>query len=71
MIPGIPENELEQLHWNFGGGRGALGLRHIPSGISVERECPPNVTLFQVLHELTLELQEKLGQAGFMASDKT
>jgi hypothetical protein len=43
LIPGVPEEDLERLHWNYGGGRGAVGYRHIPSGITVARECSPDV----------------------------
>jgi hypothetical protein len=40
IIPGVSdEDHLEQLHWNRGGGRGAAGYRHVPSGLRVTREC--------------------------------
>ncbi|GEM_PF-6511245 len=68
LIPGIPEMELERLHYILGGGRYALALRHIPSGIFAEREFPPNVAVRQVQQELTVELEEKLRRAGLIAS---
>jgi hypothetical protein len=35
LIPVIPDADLERLYWNSGGGRGAAGYRHAPSGITV------------------------------------
>jgi hypothetical protein len=39
VIPGVSDTDLEHLHWNYGGSKGALGLRHVPSGITVSRHC--------------------------------
>jgi hypothetical protein len=64
MIAGVPHSELEQLHWNHGGGRGALGLRHLPYGIAVVRECPPGVPVLRVIRELEAELKERLRHGG-------
>jgi hypothetical protein len=60
LIPGVPDNELERLHWNYGGGRGAIGLRHKPSGITVCRECLPDVPVSQLAEQLKAELEDKL-----------
>lgn len=63
-IPGIPDNQLEHLHWNYSNGRGAVGLRHLPSGITVSRECLPDTSVWQVMQELEAELKEALQRAG-------
>jgi hypothetical protein len=64
LIPGVPDNELELLHWNYGGGRGAVGLRHTPSGITVYRECLPNTCVWQQIRTLKVELEDKLRIMG-------
>jgi hypothetical protein len=64
LIDGVDDEQLERLHWNLGGGRGILGIRHVPSGISVSRECPPKVPVRQFMEELVGELREQLKQAG-------
>jgi hypothetical protein len=56
-IPGIPEEHLERFHENYGHGQGALGYRHLPSGIVVYRICPPDTPHLQIDQELVAELQ--------------
>jgi hypothetical protein len=65
-IPGVDDEDLERLHWRHGGGRGALGYRHLPSGISVYRECPPGVPVRAIDTELLVELQEALRSRGLL-----
>jgi hypothetical protein len=67
LIPGIPDSHLERLHWNYGGGRGAHGLRHLPSGITVSRESVPGIPSWQTMPELAADLQAKLSRAGIIA----
>jgi hypothetical protein len=64
MIIGVPDEQLARTHWRHGGGRGALGYRHIPSGISVYRECPAGVPVQAIDAELLIELQEALRSRG-------
>jgi squalene-hopene/tetraprenyl-beta-curcumene cyclase len=59
-IPGIPDEHVERIHENYGGGKGGLGYRHIPSGLLVFRECPPGVSIFQFDQELFAEFCDKL-----------
>lgn len=66
VISGVPDTELEWSHWNLGDSRDAQGLRIIPSGISVYREYGSNVAMRQILQELSIELQELLGQSGLL-----
>jgi hypothetical protein len=68
LIPGIPDEDLERLHWNYGGGRGAAGYRHIPSGITVARECPPGVPTRHVYEAALAELQRKLREQGLLSN---
>lgn len=49
---------------NYGGGRGAVGYRHVPSGITVGRECPPNVPIRQVGKEARAEFIQVLRERG-------
>ncbi len=65
-IPGVSDDHLERSHWNLGGGRGALGYRHQPSGISVYRECPAEVPVRVVDAELLFILQEELRSRGLI-----
>jgi hypothetical protein len=66
MIIGVPDEQLERIHWRHGGGRGALAYRHIPSGISVYRECPAGVAVRAIDAELLIELQEALRSRGMI-----
>jgi hypothetical protein len=69
-IPGIPDDEIERLHWNFGGGKGTIGFRHVPSGITVHRECPPGVPLAVVQNEVLAEFVKRLCSAGLIVVSK-
>jgi hypothetical protein len=68
-VPGVPDSQLERLHWSYGGGRGALGLRHRPSGVVVAREYPPDVPAWRVMQELEAELKEKLWNDGVILNE--
>jgi hypothetical protein len=68
-IAGLPDNQLERIHWNYGGGRGALGYRHLPSGITVIRECSA-VPVVQVEEQLRAELKERLQSAGLLDNEE-
>jgi hypothetical protein len=65
-IPGVADEDLVRLHWRGGGGRGSLGYRHLPSGISVYRECAPGVPVRAIDTELLIELQEALRSQGLL-----
>jgi hypothetical protein len=67
LIPDVPDSHLEWIHWNYGGGRGAHGLRHLPSGITVGCESVPNVPVGQTMQEVAAVLQAKLLGAGIIA----
>lgn len=69
LIPGVADEELARLHWRGVSGRGALGYRHLPSGIEVHRECPPGVPVRAIDAELRLELQEALQSRGLLPSE--
>ena len=66
MIPGAPDEHLERLHWNEGGGRGSLGYRHLPSGILVSRTCRADVPVRVTDAELQAELAERLRAEGLL-----
>ena len=70
LIPGVPDEHLEWFHGNYGRGKGAVGYRHLPSGIVVSRKCPPDVPVLQIGEELLAELKEKLRQGGFLSKGK-
>jgi hypothetical protein len=65
-IPGIDDKDLQRQHWRDGDGRGALGYRHLPSGVSVYRECGPGVPLRVIDAELLAELEEQLRLQGLL-----
>src|SRR5262249_36911054 len=67
-IPGVPDEDLLRLHWNYGGGRGAVGYRHIPSGITVARDCLPDVPTRQFYEEALAELERQLRERGLLLS---
>jgi hypothetical protein len=67
-IPGVPDEDLERIHFNYGGGRGAGGFRHLPSGITVIRECPPTVPARRKYDEATAELERLLREQGLIPS---
>jgi hypothetical protein len=69
LIPGISDEDLERLHWNCGGGRGAAGYRHIPSGIIVARECLPDVPTRHVYEAALAELKRELRKQGLLSND--
>jgi hypothetical protein len=66
LIPGVRDEHLERLPWNYGGGEGALGYRHLPSGIIVFRRCPPDFPLSRIDQELLTEPREKLRERGVL-----
>lgn len=63
LIVGVPNADLEIIHWNYGGGgRGAVGIRHVPSGITAVREClelPVRHYRDEALAELERELRQQ------------
>jgi uncharacterized protein (TIGR02996 family) len=64
LVPGIPDEDVLRMHWNYGGGRGAVGYRHVPSGITVGRDCPPHVPIRQVDKEALAEFIQVLRERG-------
>jgi hypothetical protein len=72
VIPGIPDDQLERLHWYLGPGKGnEYAYRHIPSGIMVGGTCPPQMKILQFDQQLIAELKEKLTVAGIIKSTET
>jgi hypothetical protein len=69
LIPGIPDADLERLHWRHGGGRSTAGIRHKPSGITVERECPPDVPVRRCYEAVLVQLVRELRERGLIADD--
>ncbi len=59
-IPGVPDDQLAWIHWNYGNGRDAMACRHEPSGTVVPREYPPNLPIQDIAQALIAELREKL-----------
>ena len=68
-IQGISKTDLKYLHWNYGNGRGALGLQHVPSGLTVVRESSGR-PIIQIMEELAGELRRKLEGAGILKDDE-
>lgn len=71
LIAGIPDEHIERLHWNLGGGRGALGYRHRPSGIEVSRECRPGVAVLEIDQEVLADFKKTLKSAGIITDENT
>jgi len=70
-IPGIPDEELERIHWWYGPGKGsAVAYRHVPSGIQVARERPPEAPLQRFDEELLAELTQALREHGLLPKEK-
>jgi hypothetical protein len=67
LIPGIPVADLERIHWRHGGGRGTVGFRHKPSGITVERECPSDVPVRCCDEAALAQLVRELRERGLLA----
>jgi hypothetical protein len=57
-------------HRNSGGGRGALRIRHLPSGVSLFRECPPGVPVTRFHLEMLAELGQKLKAQGLCEGEE-
>jgi hypothetical protein len=66
LIPGIPDADLMRLHWNYGGGRAAVGYRHVPSGILAARECQPDFPARHSYAAALAELERVLRERGFL-----
>ena len=69
LIPGIPNEDLERLHWNHGGGLGAAGYRHVPSRLTVTRECLPDIPTRRFYDEALAELEWQLRQRGILSNN--
>jgi hypothetical protein len=67
LIRGVPDEDLTRLHWNYGGGRGAAGYRHVPSGITVAREYLPGVPAWPFYEEALAELERQLCERGLLS----
>ncbi len=67
MIHGIPDKDLERIHWYLGPGKGSeYGYKHIPSGIMVHGLKPPDMTTHEFDRQLFAEFVEKLRAAGII-----
>jgi hypothetical protein len=60
LIPGIPDADLERLHWHHGGGRGTAGFRHKP-------ECPPGVPVRRCYEAALAQLVRELRERALLA----
>src|SRR5580765_7771049 len=69
MIHGIPEEHLERVHWYHGPGKGSsYAYKHIPSGIMVGGEKPPDMKVLEFDQQLFAEFIEKLKAAGIISA---
>ena len=67
MIHGIPDKDLERIHWYLGPGKGSeYGYKHIPSGIMVGGLKPSEMTTHEFDRQLFAEFVEKLRAAGII-----
>jgi hypothetical protein len=72
LIPGIPDEHLERLHLYLGPGKGsAYAYRHLPSGITVCGEIPPDMNVYLFDRKLVADLAEQLKAAGFLTGTGT
>jgi hypothetical protein len=71
LEPGIPDDQIERIHWWLGPGNGSeYAYRHLPSGITVGGSCPPQMTVLQFDQQLFAELVEKLKTAGIIKEEQ-
>jgi hypothetical protein len=68
LILGIPDEDLERLHWNYGGGRGAAGYHHVPTGITVAREGLREVSTLHIYEAALAELKRELRKRGLLSN---
>ena len=67
VIPGIPDDHLERLHWYLSPGKGSeYAYKHVPSGIIVGGRKPPDVRIHDFDEQLIAELTAKLHAAGYI-----
>jgi hypothetical protein len=67
VIPEIPDNHLQRLHWYLGPGKGSeYGYKHLPSGIMVGGAKPPGLTVFEFDRQLIAQLAAKLKEVGLL-----
>lgn len=71
MIHGIPEDDLERIHWYLGPGKGSeCAYKHVPSGIIVGGRKPAEMTAHEFDEQLFAELVEKLRAAGIITREE-
>ncbi len=69
MIHGIPEDQLERIHWYHGPGKGSsYAYKHLPSGIVAGGRKPPAMKTHEFDRQLLAELVEKLKAAGILST---
>ena len=72
VIPGIPDDDLEQLHWYLGPGKASeYAYKHIPSGIFAGGTKPPDMKIHEFDLHLIAELTAKLKAAGIITGTQT
>ncbi len=72
VIPGIPDEHIERIHWWFGPGKvSECAYRHIPSGIVVGGPRPPDISAFDFDRQLLAAFVEKLKAAGIVKDEET
>ncbi len=72
VIPGVPDDHLERLHWYLGPGKGSeYAYKHLPSGIMVGGTKPPDMKIHEFDQQLIAELTAKLVAAGLIAETPT
>lgn len=53
----IDDDQLKWEHWNVGGAMGSVRVTHLPTGVSVSRDCEPTVPVLQIHALLLRELE--------------
>jgi len=72
VIPEIPDDHLERLHWYLGPGKGGeYAYKHLPSGIMVGGAKPPHMSIHEFERQLIAELTEKLKAAGLITGTQS
>jgi hypothetical protein len=72
VIPGIPDDQLERIHYYLGPGNGSgYAYKHIPSGILAGGTKPPQMNIHQFDLRLIADLTEKLKAAEIISETQS
>jgi hypothetical protein len=67
ILPEIPDDDLERLHWYLGPGKGSeYAYKHVPSGIMVGGTKPTDMKIHEFDQLLIAGLRAKLKAAGLI-----